>query len=134
MQDWLFLKTAENPDRDMAKLSREFMRGYYGAAAEPMERLLTALEDGQQKVFARLDMDYISRMDSGNMAMYAVRAGFRTGRFLKRPIVVWTRPSVSPRRREMRAVSGTCAKSAPSSTVRFSTTGRDWKRKDTAPI
>jgi hypothetical protein len=76
MQDWLFLKTAENPDRDMAKLSREFMRGYYGAAAEAMERLLTALEDGQQKVFARLDMDYISRMDSGNMAMYAVRAGF----------------------------------------------------------
>ena len=47
MQHWIFLKMTEDPSRDVFALSREFIRGYYRSAADPIERYLNYLESRQ---------------------------------------------------------------------------------------
>lgn len=48
LHHWLFLKLADDPDQDVMALSDRFLKGYYGAAAEPMTRYLEWLETHQK--------------------------------------------------------------------------------------
>lgn len=84
MQDWLFLKLADNPSLDIDRLSAEFMNAYYGKAAPVMDRYLTYLEDRLASVYRRLDHDYINRMNSGDMAQYVVIDSFPDREFFER--------------------------------------------------
>ena len=76
MQDWLFLKLADNPSLDIKALSDEFLSAYYGKAAPQMEAFLSSLERRQAAFFARLDHKFINRMNSGDMAQYVVLGDF----------------------------------------------------------
>ena len=84
MQDWLFLKLADNPVQNIDKLSNEFLNAYYGKAAPQMEAYLTYLEDRLADVYKRLDMAFISRMNSGDMAQYVVVAEFPDREFFEK--------------------------------------------------
>ena len=48
LQHWLFLKLTEDPSRDPIALSKEFLAGYYGAAADPVGKYLDYLERRQK--------------------------------------------------------------------------------------
>ena len=73
MQHWLFLKLAENPDRDVFALADEFVRAYYGPAAEPMLAYLDYLERRQKDCYAKLDPKFVYGLGSGDLAMYVQR-------------------------------------------------------------
>lgn len=84
MQDWLFLKLADNPSQDINKLSSEFMNAYYGKAAPLMDAYYTYLEKRQEKLFKRLDHDFINKMNSGDMAQYVVIDDFPDREFFEK--------------------------------------------------
>lgn len=63
MQHWLLLKMTEDPSRDVFALSKEFLRGYYGAAAEVMERYLDYLERRQKSGVGCLDTPQRQHLD-----------------------------------------------------------------------
>lgn len=73
MQHWLFLKLAENPDRDVFALADEFVRAYYGPAAEPVLAYLDYLERRQKACYAKLDSKFVYGLGSGDLAMYVQR-------------------------------------------------------------
>jgi len=73
MQHWLFLKFAENPDQDVAKLSGEFLAAYYGKAAKPMAKYLDYLEKRELDNFAKVDPKFLVGVNSGNLAQYEQR-------------------------------------------------------------
>ena len=73
LQHWLFLKLAEDPDLDVMALSDEFIRAYYGAAAEPMAKYLDYLERRQKEAWAKLDPAFIRGLESGSLAVYVQR-------------------------------------------------------------
>jgi hypothetical protein len=84
MQDWLFLKLADNPSLEIGKLSDEFLKAYYGKAAGIMDEYLTYLENRQASLYKRLDMDYVNRMNSGDMAQYVVIDDFPDREFFEK--------------------------------------------------
>ena len=59
----LLLKLAENPSLDPIALSEEFVKGYYGAAAEPMGRYLDYLEARQKTGVGCLDVPQRQHLD-----------------------------------------------------------------------
>lgn len=74
LQHWLFLKLAENPDRDAVSLAEEFSEAYYGAAAQPMLRLYDWVATCKKEVFAKIDPKFIASTHSGHLAMYTQRS------------------------------------------------------------
>ena len=78
------MKLADNPVQNIDKLSNEFLNAYYGKAAPQMEAYLTYLEDRLADVYKRLDMAFISRMNSGDMAQYVVVAEFPDREFFEK--------------------------------------------------
>ncbi len=74
MQHWLFLKLAEDPDRDAFVLSDEFIRAYYGKAARPISKYLDYLEKRQTECHSRIDRAFLRGVHSGNLAQYVQRA------------------------------------------------------------
>ena len=73
MQHWLFLKLAENPDSDVFALADEFVRAYYGPAAEPVLAYLDYLERRQKACYEKLDPKFVHGLGSGDLAMYVQR-------------------------------------------------------------
>lgn len=74
MQHWLFLKLAEDPERDAFALSDEFIRAYYGKAAKPISKYLDYLEKRQTECHAKIDRAFLRGVHSGNLAQYVQRA------------------------------------------------------------
>ena len=63
LQHWLLLKLAERPSLDPIALSKEFINGYYGAAAEPVGRYLDYLEARQKTGVGCLDNPQRQHLD-----------------------------------------------------------------------
>lgn len=82
LQHWLFLKLAEDPDRDAVRLAEEFCEAYYGAAAKPLLRLYGWVADCQKAAFAEIDPQFIASTHSGHLAMYTQRS-YLTRRFFE---------------------------------------------------
>jgi len=61
LKNWLFLKLAEDPDRDAAQLTDLFMKGVYGAAAKPMSDYLSHLLKVQEPTRAFLNRDFFEK-------------------------------------------------------------------------
>ena len=72
LQQWLFLKMADDPNQDVMALADEFMRAYYGAAAEPMTAYLSYLEGRLVSLRGRIPQELIQNVNSGYLAMYSV--------------------------------------------------------------
>ena len=63
LQHWLFLKLAEDPSQDPIALSKEFLAGYYGAAAKPVGEYLDYLERRQKTGVGCLDTPQRQHLD-----------------------------------------------------------------------
>ena len=73
LQHWLFLKLAEDPDRDVMKLADEFLAAYYGPAKPAIEKYLAYLEQRERACYAAIGRDFILGLGSGHLAMYTQR-------------------------------------------------------------
>lgn len=63
-QHWLLLKMCEDVTQDVYALSAEFLRGYYGAAAEPIGRYLDYLESRQEESRQYLDREFFEKVNA----------------------------------------------------------------------
>ena len=73
LQAYLALKMMENPDHDVGKMSRAFMKAYYGKAEKPMEDYLSYLERREREEYAKIDPAFIASVNSGYLAMFTER-------------------------------------------------------------
>ena len=72
LQQWLFLKMTDDPDQDVMALADEFMRAYYGDAAEPMSAYLSYLEQRIASLRKRIPAKFMQDVNSGYLAMFSV--------------------------------------------------------------
>jgi hypothetical protein len=64
LKNWMFLKLAEDPDRDSAALTAKFMKGLYGPAERPMSAYLEHLIRVQEPTRAFLDRDFFEKVNA----------------------------------------------------------------------
>lgn len=77
LRAWLLAHLLWNPDADEGRLRHEFMAGYYGAAAEPLEEYLTLIQraaQGARVGIYNLDYSFMTLQDMNQATQIMDRA------------------------------------------------------------